>query len=323
MVKFAKNGSDVTTAAVKLARAYTGRDLVIGCGGFLSVDDWYIGKTTMNGGIPTAISDLTFTFEFNRPDQLEALFERHPESVACVIMEGERESYPEPGFLERVKDLCRANGALFILDEMIAGRRLALAGAQELHQIEPDLSTFGKALANGFAVSALTGRREIMEIGSLENRDEFRTFLLSTTHGAENHALAAMRKTLEIYVRDGIIEYLYEIGGRLRTGMEKAVAEAGVEIHVEVKGRESNLVFGTKGPDGKPSQEYRTLFMQELIQRGVLAPSLVVGAGHTEADIDQTLDVTFEALLVYAKALSNGLDGYLRGRSVRPVFPGH
>ncbi len=321
MVKFAKNGSDVTTAAVKLARAYTGRDLVAACGGFLSTDDWYIGTTTMNGGIPKAISELTLSFGFNQIEQLRAIFDANPGQVACVIMEGEREVSPLPGFLAEVRQLCHANGALFILDEMVAGRRIAMGGAQELHDVEPDLSTFGKALANGFAISALAGRREVMEIASLENRDEYRVFLLSTTHGAETHALAAMRKTQEIYQRDGIIERLYEIGGLLKSGVEEVIASLSLGGYVEVIGREPNLVFATRDQEKRPSQGFRTLFMQELLKRGVVAPSFVVGAMHTTSDIDLTIDAAAGALTVYKQALEDGYDRFLEGRPVRPVFP--
>lgn len=321
MVKFAKNGSDVTSAAVKLARAYTGRPKVAICGSFLSVDDWFIGATSMHGGIPDAVRDLTVEFEYNRADHLERIFADHPAQISCVIMEGERETLPDKGFLQRVQDLCRENDALFVLDEMIAGMRLAMAGSQEIHQLDPDLSTFGKALANGFAVSALTGKKEIMSLGSLESRDSSRVFLLSTTHGAESHGLAAMRETIRTYRDTGVIEHLYQQGGRLRAGLESITTDLGITEYFEIKGREPNLVYGTKDPDGRPSQEFRTLFLQETIRRGLLIPSLVVSDAHTDEDVDQTLEICSEALVVYAKALTRGVDVYLEGRSVRRVFP--
>lgn len=323
MVKFAKNGSDVTTAAVKLARAYTGRPRVAWCGGFISVDDWWIGDSTLDGGIPAAFSELTHSFSYNRIEELEELFARHPGEIACVIMEGEREEQPQPGFLEAVRDLCHSNGALFILDEMINGRRLALAGAQEFHGITPDLSTFGKALANGFSVAALAGRREIMEIGSLENREKYRLFLLSTTHGAESTGIAALIKTTEIYRRDGIIDRLREVGGKVRRGVQEVIDDAGLTEFVPLRGRDSNLVFGTLDADRKPSQPFRTLLMQELMRRGVLAPSLVVSAALTDEDVERTVEAFRGALVVHRKALEGDVWDHLEGRSVRPVFPHH
>jgi len=167
MVKFAKNGSDVTTAAVKLARAYTGRDLVVICEDhpFYSVDDWFIGTTNMSAGIPQVIRDLTLKFHYNDLESLNILFEKYPKQIACVFMEVERLEPPEQHFLEQVRDLCHKNGALLIFDEIITGFRWHLGGAQKCHNITPDLSTFGKAMGNGFSISALVGKREMMELG--------------------------------------------------------------------------------------------------------------------------------------------------------------
>src|SRR5690606_26975182 len=169
MVKFAKNGSDVTTAAVKLARAFTGRDLVAICADhpFFSTDDWFIGTTAMSAGIPDDIQGLTVRFRYNEPDDLSALFARHPGRIACVILEAATWKEPDDGYLHAVQRLCRENGALMILDEMITGFRWDLHGAQGVYGITPDLSTFGKGMGNGFAVAALAGRREIMERGGL------------------------------------------------------------------------------------------------------------------------------------------------------------
>ena len=184
MVKFAKNGSDVTTAAVKLARAYTGRNLIAICGDqpFFSTDDWFIGSTEMNAGIPQAIVDMTLKFRYNDIENLKDLFDQHPDQIACVVMEAEAATPPVPGYLAQVKELCESRGAVLIFDEMITGFRWHLGGAQKFHGVTPHLSTFGKAMANGFALAALMGKREIMQLGGLEH-DQPRVFLLSTTHG--------------------------------------------------------------------------------------------------------------------------------------------
>ena len=203
MVKFAKNGSDVTTAAVKLARAYTGRDMVAICAehAFFSTDDWFIGSTSMSAGIPEAIRGLTLKFHYNDIESVRKLFETYPGRIACVMMEAATVVEPISHFLNDVRTLCNQNGALFILDEMITGFRWHISGAQKYYGVVPDLSTFGKGMANGFSLSALLGKKEIMELGGLYHNKE-RVFLLSTTHGAENHALAAALQTMGIYKRE-------------------------------------------------------------------------------------------------------------------------
>ena len=321
MVKFAKNGSDVTTAAVKLARAHTGRDLVAICGDqpFFSTDDWFIGTTAMAAGIPAAIRDLTVKFRYNDLQSVRDLFAAHPGQIACVMLEAATSLEPQPGFLEGLRNLCHAEGAVLVFDEMITGFRWDLGGAQGLYGVTPDLSCFGKALGNGFAISALAGRREIMERGGLRHSDA-RVFLLSTTHGAETGSLAAAIETMRVYRRDGIVEQLHRQGDRLRHGVTEVVRANGVVDRVGVLGRPSNLVFYTRDSAGQPSQAFRALFMQELIRHGVLAPSFVVSAAHSDTDIDRTIDAVDQALRVYARALSDGVEHYLVGRPVKPVF---
>jgi glutamate-1-semialdehyde 2,1-aminomutase len=324
MVKFAKNGSDVTTAAVKLARAHTGRDLIAICGDhpFFSTDDWFIGTTPMSAGIPAAIRDLTLKFRYNDAASLERLFGEHSGQIACVVLEAETAIAPKAGFLAEVRRLCDAHGALLVLDEMITGFRWDLGGAQRVHGIVPDLSTFGKAVANGFALGALAGRREVMERGGIRHFHE-RVFLLSTTHGAETHALAAGMATMQIYREEPVIETLHRQGERLRDGVNQAIRRHGVEGFVEVLGRTSNLVYATRGPDRQPSQPFRTLFMQELIRRGVLAPSFVISYSHSNEDVDRTVEAVDGALEIYARALADGVEPFLVGRPVKPVFRPH
>jgi len=320
MVKFAKNGSDVTTAAVKLARAYTGRDIVAVCDDhpFFSVDDWFIGKTETNAGIPKVVQDLTVSFRYNDLTSVKELFSRYPKRIACLILEPATTEEPRDNFLRRAKQLCEENGSLFILDEMITGFRWHISGAQASYDVVPHLSTFGKAMGNGFAVAALTGQREFMRLGGLDHTQE-RVFLLSTTHGAETHALAAAWETLNIYRRCNVIERLYRQGDRLRVGINQCIARHKLAVQFEVLGRPCNLVYATNDVDGNPSQAFRTLFLQELIRGGIIAPSLVVSFSHSDQDIDRTIEVVDHALGVYAGALTDGVDKYLVGRSVKPV----
>jgi glutamate-1-semialdehyde 2,1-aminomutase len=320
MVKFAKNGSDVTTAAVKLARAYTGRDVVAICADqpFFSVDDWFIGRTQTNSGIPQAIQDLTVTFRYNCLDSVKEVFAQYRNRIACVILEAATSEEPRDGFLRDLRQVCDDNGSLLILDEMITGFRWDLGGAQTAYGVAPHLATFGKAMGNGFAISALVGKREIMRMGGLDHTAE-RVFLLSTTHGAETHALAAAQETLHIYEQGNVVARLYQQGDRLRAGIDQCIARHRLADHFEVKGRSCNLIYMTRDSDRQPSQSYRTLFLQELIHRGIIAPSFVVSYSHSDQDIDRSIEAVDGALGVYARALENGVQRYLVGRPVKPV----
>jgi glutamate-1-semialdehyde 2,1-aminomutase len=324
MVKFAKNGSDVTTAAVKLARAYTGRDMVAVCADqpFFSVDDWFIAKTETNAGIPKVIRELTVSFRYNHLDSVKELFSRHPGRIACLIIEAATAEEPQDDFLGAVKRLCEEHGSLFILDEMITGFRWSLNGAQSTYGVVPHLSTFGKGMGNGFAIAALAGKREFMRLGGLDHAEE-RVFLLSTTHGAETHALAAAQETLNIYRERQVVERLYRQGERLRAGVAESIARHGIDRSFAVMGRACNLIYATRDANGQPSQAFRTLFLQELIKRGVIAPSFVVCFSHSDDDIDRTVDAVDAALGVYKKALDDGVNKYLLGRPVKPVNRGY
>jgi glutamate-1-semialdehyde 2,1-aminomutase len=322
MVKFAKSGSDVTTAAVKLARAVTGRPLVAICQDqpFFSTDDWFIATTTMSSGIPCGVADLTVRFPYGDLAATEVLLREHDGRISCLILEAATLNEPPDGYLAGLRDLAHQYGCLLIFDEMITGFRWSEAGAQGVYGVTPDLSTFGKALGNGFAVSALAGRRELMERGGLHDARE-RVFLLSTTHGAETHSLAAAIAVMDVYEREGIATRLHQLGDRLASGVRQVTAAAGVDQHVVLRGRSSNLVFATLDGDLQPSQEYRTLFLRELILGGVLGPSFVVSAALTEEDVNRTLDAVEWACAVYRKALDVGdPKGWMGGRPVKPVF---
>lgn len=322
MVKFCKDGSDATSGAMRLARAYTGRDHIAICADhpFFSTDDWFIGTTVMNAGVPQATRDLTLTFRYNDIESARRMFETHPGKIAAVILEAARADDPLPGFLHDLKRLCHEHGALFVLDEMITGFRWHAGGAQRYYDIVPDLSCFGKALANGFSVSALAGRREFMRLGGLDHTDKPRVFLLSTTHGAETHALAAAIATIEIYKREPVIAHVNLLGQRLLAEGNALIASRGLADHVRIFGKACCLVFSTFDQDLKPSQAFRSLFLQETIRRGVLMPSLVVSYAHTDDDIDRTLDAMDGALEIYAQALAGDVSRFLVGRPSQIVY---
>lgn len=322
MVKFCKDGSDATSGAVRLARAYTGRDMIACCADhpFFSTDDWFIGTTQMNSGIPEATRRLTTTFRYGDMDSLRDLFSQHHGKIAAVIMEASRGDDPPANYLQSVQRICHENGALLIFDEMITGFRWHVGGAQQLYGVTPDLSCFGKALGNGFSVSALAGRQEIMRLGGLDHTDRPRVFLLSTTHGAETHALAAAIATIRVYRNEPVIQHLYRQGSNLRAGIEAAVRRRGLEGVFKVVGRDCCLAFATLDREGQASQAFRTLFLQETIKRGILMPSLVVSYAHSDEDVNVTIEAVDDALDVYARALEDGVERYLVGRPSQVVF---
>jgi glutamate-1-semialdehyde 2,1-aminomutase len=321
MAKFTKDGSSATTAALKLARAFTGRDKVALCADhpFFSYDDWFFATTPMSAGIPQGVAELSVTFRYNDVASVEDLFAEHPGEIAAVILEPEKNDPPRDRFLHRLRELCDREGAVLVFDEMITGFRWHNGGAQAEYDVAPDLSTFGKGLANGFAVSALVGKRELMELGGLRH-DRERVFLLSTTHGAETHSLAAAMATMSSYEEEDVVVRLHEAGRRLREGCDAVARDTGVDSHFRILGRDCNLVYETRDAEGNPSSTYRTLFLQELVRRGVLAPSFVVTYSHDDATIDSTIEAVAESLVVYRRALEDGVDRHLSGPAVKTVY---
>ena len=319
-VKFCKDGSSATTAAVKLARAATGRDTVAICSDhpFLSQDDWFIGTTPMSAGIPPAIRDLTVGFPYGDLGALVEVLDTH--RPACVVMEAVRGEGDPGDYIRACIAACRQRGVVFVLDEMITGFRWSERGAQGLFDLDPDLSTFGKALGNGHSVSALAGRRDLMEMGGLSAPGE-RVFLLSSTHGAETHSLAAAVAAMQIARDEDVAGQLMRQGARLRQGVTQVIHQARLGDAVGLAGRDCNLVYFTRDGESHASQPFRTLLLQELTRRGILAPSFVITTAHTDDVVDQTVEAVAGALAVYADALDAGsVDGFLLGRPVQPVF---
>jgi len=340
MVKFAKHGSTVTTAAVKLARAYTGRKYiaVVAEQPFFSFDDWFIGSTVITRGVLKESSDFTIKFHYNNIESLNNLFEKYPGQIAGVIMEAATTLNPcsdtcklvqdgckncsdkKSNFLVKVLELAHKNGALFILDEMITGFRWNFRGAQHFYGITPDLSTFGKAMANGFAVAALTGKKEIMSLGNVNNIGHERVFLASTTHGAEMSSLGAFIKTMEILQRDSVVEHFWDYGQKLKDGMNQIAFDLSLSDYFKLEGYPCSLNYITKNNYGQVSLDFRTLFSQELIKNGVMMPYIALCQSHGEKELEITLNAVKESLVVYKKALEDGVDKYLNGNSIKPVF---
>lgn len=321
MVKFCKDGSSATTGALKLARAHTGRDLVALCSDhpFFSTADWFIGTTAIDAGIPQAIKDLSVGFRYNDIESVRQMFAAHHGRIAALILEPAKYEDPQDNFLHEVQALCEANGTVFVLDEMITGFRWHNGGGQKYYDIVPDLSTFGKAFGNGFSVSALAGKRHLMELGGLHH-DKERVFLLSTTHGAEVHTLAAAIETMKTYIEEPVIETIWSQGERLKQGLDRVIARHGLEDYVQIIGKPCALVFVCRDTEGRASQKFRSLFLQETIKRGLLMTSLILSYSHTTADVDLTIARIDDALSVYAQAVEHGVDNYLVGRPSSVVY---
>jgi len=321
MVKFCKDGSYATSTAIRLARAVTGRDYVARCTDhpFFSNQDWFIGTTVLDAGIPEALQQLTLGFRYNDVASVEQLFADHPGQIAALILEPAKYEDPRDNYLQEVRRLCHENGALMILDEMITGFRWHNGGGQAYYGVVPDLCTFGKALANGFSVSALAGKRQYMELGGLDH-DQQRVYLLSSTHGAETSSLAAATATMRIYQREPVIETLFTQGEKLRAGAEDVIRRHGLSDFVQIVGKPCCLVFATRDLQGNPSQAYRSLFLQETIRRGVLMTTLIVSYSHSDEDIEKTVEAIDGALGVYGQALEEGAEKFLVGRPSQMVY---
>ena len=325
MVKFGKNGSLVTTAAVKIARAYNGKKYIALCAQhpFFSYDDWFIGSTVLTRGVPSEISQLSLKFDYNDIASLETLFAKHPGEISCVILEPATTVGPKDNFLHKAKELCKKNGAVFILDEMLTGFRFHLQGAARYFEVEPDLCTFGKGMANGFSVAALAGRREFMELGGIDKEGLERTFLVSTTHGAEMCGLGAFVKTIAVYKDLGVIEHLWSYGEHLMKGMNDIAKDLRVERNFYVDGYSCHPNYTTKDAAGNVSLEFRTLFSQEMIKSKVLMPWIALCYEQGEEELSLTFDAVRKSLQVYKQALESGVGKYLKGRAIRPVFRKH
>ncbi len=259
------------------------------------------------------------------------MIDAHPNEISCVILEPSNVEHPiasktnpNETYLHDVKRLCHRHGIVFILDEMITGFRWDLKGAQQYYKIDADLCTFGKAMANGFAVAAVGGKREIMEQGSIEFEGRERLFLLSTTHGAEMCGLGAFVKTVEILKENDVISHFWKYGSNLVELINGHARKAGLEDYIKAGGIACSPWYLTYGPEKTLSLPFRTLFSQEMIKHGVLMPWIALSAAHGEKELELTsyaLEKTFET---YKKAIDAGTtNGFLIGHSIKPVFRRH
>ncbi len=311
-VRYGKNGSDATAGAVRIARGVTGRD-VIACCGYHGWQDWYIGSTTRNCGVPEAVSELTKPFKYGDLDSLRAIFAANPEQVACVILEPVSLEPPPEGYLASVRELCTKHGSLLIFDEIITGFRLHMGGAQTLYGVTPDLATFGKAIANGWPLSVLCGKAEYMDV--LE--EAFYSF----TFGGELPAIAAALKTIQLLEEEEALQTLHRNGKLLRAGIQQAAHSAGLEALRSI-GMDYFPGYAVSAVGEVSALEIQTLLQQELVRRGILTRScLFVSSAHGPADIAATLDAFYGAATQVQAALKAGrVRESIEGQLIQPVF---
>ena len=322
MVKLGKHGSDAVTGAIKLARAYTGRKYVARCSAdaFNAIHDWFIGSTVVNRGVPEEVKQLTLQFKYNDIESCERLFDEYPGQIACFNLEPVSFIPPKDHFLEKLKTLCEKNGALLIFDEVVSGFRFSIGGAQEMIGVTPHLSAFGKAMANGFSVSALVGQKEFMKLGGISH-DQERVFLLSTTHGGETHSIAASIACINEIIKQEAIDHFWKTGQRLMDGIKAASIEVGAEKYINISGYGVKPAFSFNDESGNISMVARTLFMQESIARGVLMPYVVPSFAHKKEDVDFVVEVVKDSLKVMKEAAEGkGMLSAVVGEVVKPVF---
>ena len=313
MVRFGKNGTDATSAAIRLARAYTGRDYVAVCG-YHGWQDWFIGSTSRDKGVPKKTSALTLTFKYNDIKSLEKIFSKHPKGIAAVILEPMTNEFPENRFLEKTKKLCQKYGAILIFDETITGFRFSKGGAQEVFQITPDLSTFGKGIANGYPLSVVCGKREIMK--------EMENIFFSGTFGGELLSLAAANVVLGMHQRDQISPRLNEYGEELSRCLQTAINQTDMNSSLEIKGHPTWKFLEWKEGGEFTAPELKTFFMQEIFRSGILILSTHnVTLAHDKKTRGVIISKYEKVLAFMKKAISEGnLKDKLEVTPLKPLF---
>lgn len=314
MVRFGKNGSDATSACVRIARAATGRDR-IAAGGYHGWQDWYIGATVRNKGVPGAVRALTHRFPFLDLGALEALLDAHPREFAAVIVETVGAQEPTTAHLEALRDLTHAHGALLVFDEIVTGFRVHLGGAQARYGVTPDLAAFGKSMGNGMPISAVVGRADLMA--------QMEHIFFSSTFGGETLSLAASLATVRKLRALRVIDELWTKGAALADGVRRLIEAHGLRDVISIEGVPAWTLIGfhdTAAGDAK--EAVKTLLLRELLRRGALTTgSHNVCLAHGADDLALVLRAYDGALAVVSEAVrSGGLEARLDCPVIRPVF---
>ena len=313
MVRFGKNGTDATSAAVRLARAATRRDRLIMLG-YHGWQDWYIGATTRNLGVPAAVSALSHLAPYGDLNAVEALLKKFPNEFAALILEPMNTAEPPAGYLQQLKDLVHRHGALLIFDEIITGFRWSIGGAQARYGVNPDLACFGKAMGNGMPISAVVGRADVMRL--------MEEIFFSGTFGGEALSLAAAIATIDKLEREKVTDRLWAVGGELMTQVRARIAAAELDDVVGLVGAAPWAILTYKDHATASKEAIKTLLLRELIAAGVLInASHNVCFAHSAGDIAHVLTAYDHALGVLREALDRGdIERRLGNQVIRPVF---
>ena len=317
MVKFSKNGSDVCSASIKLARHVTGRNIIL-CYGYHGFSDWYIATTDKNFGIPSEIRNLTKTFNYNDIDGLKKLFDKYKDQVAAVIMEPVIGEKPKDNFLQKVKQLTHDNGSLLIFDEMISGFRFSMAGASEFLGVTPDLATFGKGITNGMPLGVLVGREKYMR--------EFDKVFLSSTYAPEALTLAAANASINFYIENNVVDKLWEKGTFIEKNFKAIIKKYNIEKNVKLAGYPVRLMVNFKNDEGLQDPNLSSLYLQEMFKNGILcfAGVLMLSYSHSQKDLDlliEAFDKTCE-VIKNVNMSNKPISDFLEGTPGAPVFKG-
>ncbi len=306
-VRFGKNGTDVTSAAIRLARAYTNRDRVAVCG-YHGWQDWYIGSTVRNRGVPKTTRELTHCFQYNDISSLTHILNQYPDEFAAVIMEPMNLSYPEGNFLEQVKKHTHKHGAVLIFDEIITGFRFSLGGAQQLFNVTPDLATFGKGMANGYPLSAVVGRSELMDV-----MDDI---FFSGTFGGETLSLAAAKATIDKMEKMEVVKHIHNLGSSLMDKVKPILSQS--EVFNLVGHPSWSILSVANDADLK----VKSLFLQEMYKRGVLTlGSHNLSYAHDSSAVNRLVDAYSEVIPLLEESLINGnVSEMLKGNPIEAVF---
>jgi glutamate-1-semialdehyde 2,1-aminomutase len=313
MVRFGKNGTDATSAAIRIARAHTKRDRVAICG-YHGWQDWYIGTTTRNLGVPKAVQELSHVFVYNNLDSLNDLFKKYPGEFAAVIMEPMNVSFPNEGYLQSVKELAHKNGALFIFDEIITGFRFSPGGAQELFGVTPDLATFGKGVANGYPLSIITGKEEYMMV--------MNDIFFSGTFGGETLSLAAANAAIDKIKRDDVCGKIRQTGENVLNRLAPSITKYNLQDVISLSGHPAWPFVVIKDHADYNAFQIKTLYLQEMFRRGILTVGTFnISFAHTNADIDALAKAWDETMALIAQGIQGKrLESMLECDVLVPLF---
>jgi glutamate-1-semialdehyde-2,1-aminomutase len=315
MVRFLKSGSEATTAAVRLARAYTGRDMVA-MSGYHGMQDWSIGSTANKCGVPEAICKLTETFEYNNIQSIEQLFEEHKNKIACVILEPIQSDGPKDGYLDELKKITHKNGALLIFDEVVSGFRYALGGAAELYNVTPDLVAFGKGMANGMPISVVAGKKDILEL--IEKKKVF----ISTTFGGETLSIAAALATIEILQDKDSYKHIWKLGKIMLEGLRASVKKFNLSDVMIVNGLAPHCGILFEGRGLLDYLDINSVYQQRMLDMNILTLGINnINLSHTENEIKNFLDVADKCMEDVRRSVEmDSVQGILRSGKVDPIF---